>query len=105
MIDHLCFFQQLRSKRKGMRAKKMHKMKLRWQNQFWIIVVSVFQPNASHLTPNYFKVIDKRSRAGYLEIVFIIISYPSGSLIREHKNLEKRQYLTCSMQKYLFQEL
>lgn len=73
MIDHLSFFQRLRSKWEGTRAKKSHKMKLRWQNKFWIIVVSVFQPNASHLTSNYFMVIDKRSQAGQLETVFISI--------------------------------
>lgn len=87
-----------------MRAKKTHKTKWRWQNQFWVIVVPVFQPNASHLTPNYFMVIYKRSWADNFEIVFMSISHPSGSLKREHKILEKRQYFTCSTQKYLFQE-
>lgn len=93
MIDHLSFFQQLSSKWKRMRGKKMHKMKWRWQNQFWVTVASIFRSNASHLTPNYFMVIYKRSWADYFEIVLMSSSHPSGSRIREHKTLEKDSIL------------
>lgn len=61
---------------------KLHKIKLMQQNQSQVIVVSIIQPNASHLTPTYFMVIYKRSWADYFETIFIFISHSSGSLLR-----------------------